>query len=130
LRDLVASQPGQEGKWFATAKDTGLFELAIELANRSPADPRTLIRAARDFAVERPEFALAAVMTGLRGIANGWGYDITGIDVLDAYAAVMAAAATTGVDETVVNADVRELMAGSGTGSEFVLRILARQLAK
>ena len=44
LRDLVASQPGQEGKWFAAAKDTGFFDLAIELANRSPADPRTLSR--------------------------------------------------------------------------------------
>ena len=72
LRDLVASQPGNEGKWFAAAKDAGFFELAIELANRSPSDPRTLIRAARDFAVERPEFALAAGMTALRGIANGW----------------------------------------------------------
>lgn len=92
LRDLVASQPGQEGKWFAAAKDAGFFELAIELANQSPSDPRTLTRAARDFALERPEFALAAGMTALRGIANGWGYDITGIDVLDAYAAVMAAA--------------------------------------
>lgn len=80
---------------------------------------------ARDFAVERPEFALAAGMTGLRGIANGWGYDITGIDLLDAYAAVMAAGAIAGVDEAVVNADVRELIAGSGTGGEFVLRILA-----
>ena len=55
LRDLVASQPGNEGKWFAAAKDAGFFELAIELANRSPSDPRTLIRAAKDFAVERPE---------------------------------------------------------------------------
>ena len=66
LRDLVASQPGNEGKWFAAAKDSGLFDLAIELANRSPSDPRTLIRAARDFAAERPEFALAAGMTALR----------------------------------------------------------------
>lgn len=129
LRDLVASQPGQEGKWFAAAKDAGFFELAIELANRSPADPRTLIRAARDFAEERPEFALAAGMTALRGIANGWGYDITGVDVLDAYAAVMAAAGAAGVDETVVKADVRALIAASRGGGEFVGRILARQLA-
>ena len=55
FRDVVASQPGQEGKWFAAAKDSGFFELAIELANRSPSDPRTLIRAARDFAVARPD---------------------------------------------------------------------------
>ncbi|WGG48865.1 hypothetical protein [Rugamonas sp. DEMB1] len=130
LRDLVASQPGQEGKWFAAAKDAGFFELAIELANRSPADPRTLIRASRDFAVERPEFALAAGMTALRGIANGWGYDITGIDVLDAHAAVMAAAGAAGVDETVVRADVRELITASGTGGEFVLKFLARQLVE
>lgn len=119
LCDLVASQPGQEGKWFAAAKDAGLFELAIELANRSPSDPRTLIRAARDFAVERPEFALAAGMTGLRGIANGWGYDITGIDVLDAYAAVLTAAGAAGVDETVVKADVRALIARAAVGASL-----------
>ena len=129
LRDLVASEPGNEGKWFAAAKDAGFFELAIELANRSPSDPRTLIRAARDFAAERPEFALAAGMTALRGIANGWGYDITDIDVLDAYAAVMAAADAAGVDETVVKADVRALIAASRGGGEFVGRVLARHLA-
>lgn len=129
LRDLIASQPGQEGKWFAAAKDAGCFELAIELANRSPSDPRTLIRAARDFAAERPEFALAAGMTALLGIANGWGYDITGIDVLDAYAAVMAAAGAAGVDERVVKADVRTLVAAGRGGSDFVGRILGQQLA-
>lgn len=110
MRDLVASQPGNEGKWFAAAKDSGLYELAIGLANRSPSDPRTLIRAAREFAVERPEFALAAGMAALCGIAKGWGYDITGIDVLDAYAAVMAAAGAAGTNENIVKADVRELM--------------------
>ena len=127
LRDLVASQPGQEGKWFAAAKDAGLFELAIELANRSPSDPRTLIRAARDFAVERPEFALAAGKTALRGIANGWGYDITGVDVLDAYAATSAAAGAAGVDEAAVKAEVRAIIAAS-RGGEFVERVLGRQL--
>lgn len=129
LRDLVASQPGQEGRWFAAAKDSGLFELANELANRSPSDPRTLIRAARDFAVERQEFSLAAGMAALRGIANGYGYDITGVDVLDAYAAVMLAAAAAGVGEAVVNADVRALIAASRGGGEFVGRVLRRQLA-
>jgi hypothetical protein len=128
LRDLVASQPGNEGKWFAAAKDAGFFELAIELANRSPSDPRALIRAARDFAVERPDFAMAAGMTALRGIAKGWGYDITGVDVVDAYAAVMAAAGAAGVDVAVVKADVRGLIAASRGGGEFVGRILVRQM--
>lgn len=130
LRDLVASQPGNEGKWFAAAKDARLYELAIELANASPSDPRTLMRAARDFTVERPEFALAAGMTALRGIANGWGYDITGIDVLNAYAAVMAAADAVGVDEIVVKANVRALIAASRGAGEFVGRVLARQLER
>lgn len=128
LRDLVASLPGNEGKWFAAAKDAGFFELAIELANRSPSDPRTLIRAAKDYAVKRPEFALASGMTALRGIANGWGYDITGVDVLDAYAAVMMAAGAAEVDETAVKADVQAIIATSRGGGEFVGRILGLQL--
>ncbi|MDN2702031.1 hypothetical protein O0881_08495 [Janthinobacterium sp. SUN100] len=129
LRDLVASQPGQEGKWFAAAKDSGLFELAIELANKSPADPRTLIRGARDFAVKQPAFAMAAGMTALTGIMRGYGYDITGIDVLDAYAAVMLAAGAMGVDEATVKENVRAAIAASGVGGMFVQRVLAHQLA-
>jgi hypothetical protein len=57
-----------------------LFELAIELANRSPSDRRTLTRASWDYAVKQPEFALAAGMTALRGIAVGWGYEMTAED--------------------------------------------------
>ena len=68
-------------------------------------------------------------MTALRGIANGWGYEITGVDVLDAYAAVMAAAGAAGVDESAVKADVRAIIAASRGGGEFVGRVLARQLA-
>lgn len=122
-------QAGNEGRWFATAKDAGFYELAIELANKSPsAPPRTLTRAAQDFAMERPDFAIAAGMTAVRGIANGNGFDITGVDVLDAYAAVMAAAGTAGVDEAVVKADVRAIIAASLGGGEFVGRALAGHL--
>jgi hypothetical protein len=39
---LVASTPGEEGKWFAAAKDAGLYDEAIALAQRTPCDPRTL----------------------------------------------------------------------------------------
>jgi len=130
LRDLVASQPGQEGKWFAAAKDGGLFELAIELANRSPADPKTLIRAARDFAVKRPDFAMAAGMCALTGIMRGYGYDVTGADVLDAYAAMMEAASAIGVNEVTVKGNLRTLIANSKDGGAFVQHVLARHLAK
>jgi len=36
LEDLVAGTPGDEGKWFAAAKSSGLYAEAIELANRTP----------------------------------------------------------------------------------------------
>jgi len=53
LSDLIAQSPGDEGKWFATAKDFGLYELALTLVRDCPCDPKTLARAARDFA-DRP----------------------------------------------------------------------------
>jgi hypothetical protein len=106
----------------------GLFRAGHELANRSRSDPRTLTRAARDYAVEQPKFALAAGMTALRGIASGWGHEMTGEDVLAAYAAVMEAARVAGVSKESVVAEVRELVAANGKGGAFVGRALGRLL--
>jgi len=74
LEDLVESTPGDEGKWFAAARSAGLYIAAIELANRSPCDPRTLTRAARDHAGTEPQFALEAGMAALRWLVEGYGY--------------------------------------------------------
>lgn len=128
LRDLVASTPGAEGKWFAAAKDAGLFNVAIELATNSPADPRTLARAARDFAVSQPDFAVAAGLASLRWISRGHGYDITGLDVLDAYSAVMLAASNAGADAQQVQAQVRELLTSVPPGQQFMKTVLAHHL--
>lgn len=114
LRDLVASTPGSEGKWFAAAKDVGLFDVAIELATRSPTDPRTLTRAARDYAETQPEFALSAGLAALHWISRGQGYEITGVDVLDVHAAVMHAAAKAGIATDDINAQIREMCAAPG----------------
>ena len=57
LSDLVRLTPGDEGKWFAAAKDARLFDEAAALANQTPCDPKTLTRAARDFADKNPAFA-------------------------------------------------------------------------
>jgi hypothetical protein len=73
LWDLVASTPGQEGKWFAAAKEAGLLEMAIELANQSPCDPKTLTRAARDFIDQNLVFALEAGLAALRWLGEGYG---------------------------------------------------------
>lgn len=127
LRDLIASTPGTEGKWFAAAKDAGLFDVATELATRSPTDPRTLTRAARDFAEKQPDFALAAGLAALRWISLGHGYEITGGDVLDAHAAVMHAASKAGIATEGVNAQIREMCAAPG--GRFLQTILARHLS-
>lgn len=120
LSDLVARDPGNEGKWFVPAKDAGLFALAVELATRSACDPRTLTRAAVDYVDKAPDFALAAGMTSLRSIALGWGYEIKGTHVLEAYGAVMDAALTAGVSEATVHAEVRALIAENGKRAAFV----------
>lgn len=53
-------------------------------------------------AAERLEFAIAPGMTALCGIASEWGYEIIGVDVPDAFVAVVATARAVGVDEAVV----------------------------
>lgn len=127
LRDLVESTPGSEGKWFAAAKDVGLFDVAIELATRSPTDPRTLTRAARDYAEEQPEFALSAGLAALHWISRGHGYEITGGDVLDVHAAVMHAAAKAGIATDGINAQIRAMCAAPG--GRLLQTILARHLS-
>jgi len=44
LHDLANETPGEEGKWFAAAKDATLFTEAIALARSTPCPPQTLGR--------------------------------------------------------------------------------------
>ena len=129
LRDLVASTPGAEGKWFAAAKDAGLFEVAAELATRSPTDPRTLTRAARDYVEKQPAFALAAGLAALRWISLGHGFDITGADVLDAYSAVTQAVPNAGVPAQLVNEQIRDMITSTQPGNSLMKTILTRHLS-
>jgi hypothetical protein len=124
LRDLVASSPGAEGKWFAAAKDAGLLDLAASLAMRGATDPRTLTRAARDFAQRKPEFAVACGTAALHWMAAGFGYEITGSDVLDAYGALADAALASGMERDQLNRRLREQFAAI-PGHSFVTRVLA-----
>ncbi len=128
LNDLVALSPGEEGKWFAAAKDAGLFDEAIALANRSPCAPQTLTRAARDFAETNPGFAVEAGMSALRWLVEGYGYEITAMEVLNAYSYTMQAARILGEEEPVRNR-IRALMREKTHGDSFVNRVLERHLA-
>lgn len=125
LRDLVVRHPGSEGKWFAAAKDAELFDMAVELAARSPTDPLTLTRAARDFATSRPTFAQNCALIALHWIARGHGYEITGADVRAAYDAAGKAAEAGGADQAVIAAKVTELMHSTASNAAFLRSALS-----
>jgi hypothetical protein len=108
LSDFIATTPGEEGKWFATAKELELYDLALELANRSPCDPKTLTRAARDYLYTEPAFALGSAIAALRWLSEGWGYEVTSIDVVEAYDRAMDAAAKLNMVDD-VNERIRQL---------------------
>ena len=126
LRDLVASQPGAEGKWFAAAKDAGLFGVAIELVTRSPTDPRTLIRAAKDFTIKEPAFAVAAGLAALRWIFAGYGYDITDAEIRDTYQAVIAASINAGSENQQITEQIRKLLDDHPASRQYMHNVLAR----
>lgn len=134
LNDLVKTTPGDEGKWFAAAKDAGLYDAAVALASRTPCNPRTLTIAARDYATSEPRFALNAGLVALHWLTQGFGYEITGADVVAAYTATMKAAEllTARHPEHDYISEVRELIkkrtASDTPPAEFVRRVLARQL--
>lgn len=101
LTDLMATTPGEEGKWFATAKTLKRFELAMQLAWKSPCDPKTLIRAARDNVAKNPAFASKVALAALHWICQGRGYELTSLDVQMAYRLAREAGHALGQSERV-----------------------------
>lgn len=96
LLDLATSS-GEPGHWFAAAKDAGFLDLALEFANTGRTDPRTLSRASRDFLGKDARFCLDVGRLAIQRSLEGYGYELTGIDILDAYDHYMAAAQTLGI---------------------------------
>ena len=112
LADLVKSTPGDEGKWFAAAKDVELFDDALDLASRTPCDPRTLTRAARNCEKSKPIFAVGAGLLGLHWLIQGYGYEITSADVWAAD----------------VKAQLRKMVAAETASDHFISKVLSREL--
>jgi hypothetical protein len=127
LADLVKTTPGEEGKWFAAAKDAGLYDEALALASHTPCDPKTLTRAARDYAEKEPPFAVGAGLLALYWLVQGYGYEITSGDVWDAYRFTLAAAERHGSAGD-VRERIRKLVAAEGLGDHFVTKVLGREL--
>jgi hypothetical protein len=130
LADLAASTPGQEGKWFAAAKDIKHYKLALELANKSPCEPKTLTRAAKDYLDTETEFALGCAMAALRWLCEGWGYEVTNLDVMDAYDRAMEAAARLDNLDEVAGRISQHLKSTDSSAMIFVRQALARSLGE
>lgn len=124
LADLIATTPGEEGKWFAAAKELKRYELALELANRSPCDPKSLTKTAKDYLDTEPAFALGSAMAALRWLSEGWGYEVTSVDVVEAYdQAIAAASRLHRIDE--VTDEIRQLVESNEHASvRFVRQLL------
>lgn len=128
LADLIATTPGEEGKWFATAKEAGFFDLALQLVRKSPCDPKTLTRAARDYADSNPSFALGAGLAAMRWLIAGYGYEIAGSDILAAYSSTMKAAEN--LKQTKEARDLIRNAVSSCKSSNFVARSLESYLGR
>ncbi|MCX7143586.1 MAG: hypothetical protein NT123_21580, partial [Proteobacteria bacterium] len=109
LEDLIASTPGDEGKWFAAAKNSKLYRLAVELAQKSPVDHRTLMRAAEDFAATEPLFALNCGLMALYWICAGRAYDPTTGEILTVYNLILSAAEVAQCKETALK-QIRDML--------------------
>lgn len=127
LSDLVASTPGREGKWFAAANSAGLYAQALELARRSPCDPKTLLRASRDRLESEPIFAAEVGFLALHWIVEGYGYEIDGGDVIAAYELSMKAAVNCGM-EIEMRDRIKKLVDGVGQNQRFVKNVLGERL--
>jgi hypothetical protein len=127
LADLVAETPGDEGKWFAAAKEAGLYQEAIALAERSPCDPRTLTRAARDYGTTNPAFAVKAGVCALHWIAQGYGFEITSADVWDAYRSTLRAAENAGGRDEALGL-IRSIAQTESIASSFLAQVLGQEL--
>jgi hypothetical protein len=123
LSDLVRLTPGDEGKWFAAAREAKLFDEAIALANQAPCDPRTLTRAARDYAEKNPAFATEAGMAALHWLIQGHGYEITSADVWAACSNTIGAARNAGRGDE-VRARIQALVDNARPRSDFVAEIV------
>jgi hypothetical protein len=90
LLDLIETR-GDKGKWFAAAKDGGLFDIAIECAASPGADPSTLVRAARDFQAKEPKFAATVALLAVSSFLNDGGYDPSPSEAADAVTYLLSA---------------------------------------
>ena len=105
-----------------------MYRVAVDLIQRSPADPRTLTRAAKDFCTSQNDFATECALAALHWIAQGHGYEVTAWEVQEAFDALIAATRASGGDVKQAKARVHSLITGS-SAQKFMLAALQRSLS-
>lgn len=91
LNDLM-DKYGSKGKWFAAAKNASFYDIALECAQSSEAEPSTLVRAARDFLERDPEFSMNVSLCAIHNLLFGYAYEPNPSDILNAYSYCIASA--------------------------------------
>jgi tetratricopeptide (TPR) repeat protein len=121
LKDLIERTSDEhKGKWFATSKTLGKLDLAISLAKIGPTEPKTLTRAAVEYEVKNPEFALQCAQLSLKWLSEGHGYEITGFDIIEPYSIAKRVSAALGKQDDTLK-EIHELVAKNNSR----LKILA-----
>jgi hypothetical protein len=118
LLDLAESS-GDPGRWFAAAKDAGFLDLALLFAQTGSTDARTLSRASRDLLENDARFCLLVGHRAIQRMLDGYGYDLIGDDVLDAYNHFMKAAEKLGVTNDARNNVLSMATSAERKGSPF-----------
>jgi hypothetical protein len=111
LAKLVDHTPGEEGKWFAAAKDAKLYDLALDLARKSPVDHRTLMRAVEDFAESQPGFSVNCGLIALHWICADRAYEATMGEVRTIFDGIMKASEIAGCNDVALDAIKKTLVA-------------------
>jgi tetratricopeptide (TPR) repeat protein len=121
LNHCIEQTPGEEGKWFASARSAGFLDVALRLAKEYRTEPKTLISAARDHVTTHPYFAISVGLVALGNLHAGYSYDEpTPSDVSAVYDIVMRAAEIAG-NTTEVKESIRAWVVQDST-EDLVLR--------
>ncbi|WP_323033177.1 hypothetical protein [Paracoccus sp. (in: a-proteobacteria)] len=124
LEDLIETQ-GSRGKWFAAAKTAKYLDIALECAAHTDAAPATLIRSARDFAINEPAFAAQVGLHAIAHLLAGRGYEPSPLDIDEAVTHVMAASARIGQGGAVLR-ELQRLSANAATDVIMSARLKSR----
>jgi hypothetical protein len=92
LEDLIQISPSPS-VWFSASRQSGFLDLALKCARSGRVNPSTLISSSRDMIEEEPEFAHQIAMRALEHIIAGDYYEITLLEVVEAYGLAMRGAA-------------------------------------